>query len=56
MRDQFSPFDRSTLLADEKAYQAEYLGSGTFAIKKPKRKKHKLRQARLKNPERGSRK
>ena len=56
MRDQFGPFDRSTLLADEKAYQAEYLGSGTFAIKKPKRKKHKLRQARLKNPERGSRK
>jgi hypothetical protein len=43
-------------LADDKLYQAEYLGSGTFVIHKPKRKKHKVRQAQLKNPGRGSRK
>jgi hypothetical protein len=43
-------------LAAEKNYQAEYLGSGTFVIRKPKRKKHKTRQSRLRNPERGSRK
>jgi len=43
-------------LADEKTYKAEYLGSGTFVISKPKRKRAKLRQTRLKNPERGSRK
>jgi len=43
-------------LADEKLYQAEYLGSGTFVIHKPKRKKHKVRQSKLRNPERGSRK
>jgi hypothetical protein len=41
---------------DEKIYKAEYLGSGTFLISKPKRKKHKARQTRLHNPERGSRK
>jgi hypothetical protein len=43
-------------LADEKLYQAEYLGSGTFVIHKPGRKKRKMRQTRLRNPERGSRK
>jgi hypothetical protein len=43
-------------LADEKVYTAEYLGSGTFVISKPKRKNKKIRQAKLKNPERGSRK
>ena len=37
-------------------YQAEYLGSGTFIISKPKRKKRKMRQSNLKNPGRGSRK
>jgi hypothetical protein len=37
-------------------YQAEYHGSGTFVIHKPKRKKRKVRQSQLKNPERGSRK
>jgi hypothetical protein len=41
---------------DEKVYKAEYLGSGTFLISKPKRKRHKARQTRLHNPERGSRK
>ena len=43
-------------MADDKLYQAEYLGSGTFKITKPKRKKAKVRQAALKNPRRGSRK
>ena len=37
-------------------YHAEYLGSGTFVIHKPKRKKRKIRQSQLKNPGRGSRK
>ncbi|HLH16542.1 MAG TPA: hypothetical protein VKX45_04950 [Bryobacteraceae bacterium] len=43
-------------MADENVYQAEYLGSGTFVIRKPKRKKIKMRQSQLKNPQRGSRK
>jgi hypothetical protein len=43
-------------LADEKVYKAEYVGSGTFLISKPKRKKIKTRQSQLKNPQRGSRK
>ena len=43
-------------MADDKTYQAEYLGSGTFVIHKPKRKKNKMRQSQLRNPERGSRK
>jgi preprotein translocase subunit YajC len=48
-------------LADEKPvsdklYKAEYLGSGTFVITKPKRKKTKMRQTQLKNLKRGSRK
>jgi len=43
-------------MADDKTYKAEYLGSGTFVISKPKRKKHKVRQSQLKNPDRGSRK
>ena len=37
-------------------YQAEYLGSGTFRISKPKRRKTKRRQSALKNPQRGARK
>jgi hypothetical protein len=37
-------------------YKAEYIGSGTFIISKPKRKKIKMRQSQLKNPKRGSRK
>jgi hypothetical protein len=44
------------VLADDKLYTAEYLGSGTFKISKPKRKKTKVRQSALKNPRRGSRK
>ena len=43
-------------MAEDKLYQAEYLGSGTFRISKPKRKKIKVRQSALKNPRRGSRK
>ena len=39
----------------ENVYQAEYLGSGTFKISKPKRAKSKQRQAALKNRRRGSR-
>jgi hypothetical protein len=41
---------------DDKLYKAEYMGSGTFLITKPKRKAHKLRQSRLKGPRRGARK
>jgi len=47
---------RRILLADDKTYRAEYLGSGTFVFSKPKRKKNKVRQSQLKNPQRGSRK
>jgi hypothetical protein len=50
------PTNRRISLAAEKNYKAEYLGSGTFVIRKPKRQKHKTRQSRLRNPERGSRK
>ena len=42
--------------ADDKLYKAEYQGSGTFIISKPKRKKHKQRQSDLKHPKRGARK
>jgi hypothetical protein len=48
--------NRRTFLADDKLFKAEYLGSGTFVISKPKRKKLKMRQSQLKNPQRGSRK
>ena len=34
-------------LAEDKLYKAEYVGSGTFLISKPKRKKAKLRQCRI---------
>lgn len=47
---------RRVFLAEDKIYKAEYLGSGTFVISKPKRKSAKMRQTRLRNPERGSRK
>ena len=50
------PSIRRILLADDKLYQAEYVGSGTFIITKPKRKKTKARQTAVKNPRRGSRK
>ena len=37
-------------------YQAEYFGSGTFRIVKPKRQDAKRRQSALKGTTRGSRK
>lgn len=37
-------------------YQAEYLGSGTFKIVKPKRQDRKRRQSALKGTTRGARK
>lgn len=43
-------------MANEKLYSAEYLGSGTFIISKPKRKVTKRRQSKLKSPQRGARK
>jgi hypothetical protein len=56
IRDQIELQEETTLLADDKLYKAEYLGSGTFVISKPKRKAGKSRQSQLKNPRRGSRK
>lgn len=44
------------MAAEDKLYKAEYLGSGTFVISKPKRKRAKARQTQLRNPRRGSRK
>jgi len=44
-------------MADEKKlYRAEYMGSGTFRVTKPKRKPKKQRQTRVKNRQRGARK
>ena len=40
----------------ENVYEAEYLGSGTFRIVKPKRKFRKRRQSELKGTTRGARK
>ena len=40
----------------EGIYQAEYFGSGTFHIVKPKRQDDKRRQSALKGTTRGSRK
>jgi len=40
----------------DNAYQAEYLGSGTFKIVKPKRQARKRRQSALKARMRGGRK
>jgi preprotein translocase subunit YajC len=41
---------------DSNLYHAVYIGSGTFIISKPKRKKGKKRQQQLKSPNRGMRK
>ena len=49
----------NTVLAEkqnEKLYSAEFIGSGTFIISKPKRKRKKLQQSRVKSPQRGARK
>ncbi len=40
----------------DKLYEAEYLGSGTFRIVKPKRTDAKRRQSALKGTTRGARK
>ena len=40
----------------EGTYESKYIGSGTFLISKPKRKRAKLRQSRLKGTVRGARK
>jgi hypothetical protein len=40
----------------ENIYQAEYFGSGTFRIAKPRRKNAKRRQSALKGTTRGARK
>jgi len=45
-----------TNLSQANLYKSEYIGSGTFIISKPKRKAAKMRQTRLKNRKRGSRK
>jgi hypothetical protein len=46
---------RKPLKQKANVYQAEYLGSGTFKISKPKRRSAKRRQSALKNRRRGSR-
>jgi hypothetical protein len=51
-----SEFPGDIDLAEEKLYSATYVGSGTFIISKPKRKRAKLRQSRVKSPQRGARK
>ncbi|MGE5646617.1 MAG: hypothetical protein ACM336_12580 [Acidobacteriota bacterium] len=43
-------------MADEKKYSATYVGSGTFIISKPKRKRTKLHHSRVKSPQRRARK
>ena len=55
-RDSYGEVNRRNRLAEKVLFKAEYLGSGTFVITKPKRKKIKVRQSSLKNPRRGSRK
>ena len=47
---------RPAVKAKENLFQADYFGSGTFVIHKPKRRARKLRQSRLKGPRRGARK
>ena len=39
----------------ENVYQAEYLGSGTFRITKPRRSDHKRRLTKVHNPQRRAR-
>jgi hypothetical protein len=60
----YKPEDGDTVfMANEKAqpqrentWKAEYLGSGTFIIHKPKRQDKKRHQTVVKNPRRGMRK
>jgi hypothetical protein len=46
----------SKIKQKDNIYQAEYFGSGTFRIVKPKRKNAKRRQSALKGTTRGARK
>ncbi len=46
----------SKMKQKDNIYEAEYLGSGTFKIVKPKRKDAKRRQSALKGTTRGARK
>ena len=46
----------STRQQKDNLYEAEYLGSGTFRIVKPKRADKKRRQSALKGTTRGARK
>lgn len=48
--------EKPTAPPKEGLYKAEYVGSGTFKISKPKRKKAKQRQSALKAPKRRARK
>jgi hypothetical protein len=56
MRDCVYTGTKEDMSENDKLYKAEYVGSGTFIISKPKRKKTKQRQSNLKNIKRGSRK
>ena len=53
---QSAPYASSKIEQKQNIYEAEYLGSGTFKIVKPKRAKAKLRQSRLKGNTPGARK
>jgi hypothetical protein len=46
----------SKIKQKDNIYEAEYLGSGTFKIVKPKRQNRKRRQSALKGTTRGARK
>ncbi len=46
----------SKIQQKQNVYEAEYLGSGTFKIVKPKRQSRKRRQSALKGTTRGARK
>jgi hypothetical protein len=46
----------SSIKQKENVYEAEYLGSGTFRIVKPKRQSRKRRQSALKGTTGGARK
>jgi hypothetical protein len=53
----YTDMDKEFSLAnDSNLYSADYIGSGTFIIKKPKRNPRKRRQSKLKGLKRGMRK
>lgn len=54
MKEKDSKAPQAAKPAPENLYQAAYVGSGTFIIKKPKRNRTKLHQSRVKN-DRGGR-